>query len=51
MIVGALRLPETMLGMTEASTTRKALDAVDPALAVDHRRGSLSGPILQLQDG
>ncbi len=37
MIVGALRLPETMLGMTEASTTRKRLDAVDPALGVDHR--------------
>ena len=38
MIVGALRLPETMLGMIEASTTRSPLEPAHPAFRVDHRQ-------------
>jgi hypothetical protein len=44
MIVAALVLPETGVGMIEASATRSPLDAVRPEFSVDHRVGSL--PIL-----
>ena len=38
MIVGALVLEETMVGMIEASTTRSRLDAVEAQARVDDRR-------------
>ena len=37
MIVAALVLDETMLGMTELSQTRKAVDAPHPQFGIDHR--------------
>jgi hypothetical protein len=36
-IVGALMLPRTSTGITEASTTHKPLHSQHPQLAVDHR--------------
>ena len=35
MITGELVLPETIVGMIEASTTRRPRDAVDPQLRID----------------
>ena len=42
MIVVALVLAPTMVGITEASTTRKALDAVDLERRVDHRHAVMA---------
>ena len=42
MIVGALVLPETRLGMIEASTTRKPGDAAHAQPLVNHRHLVLS---------
>ena len=39
MIVGALRLPEVIEGMIEASTTRKPSSPITRATGVDDRRG------------
>ena len=36
-ITGALVLPRGTVGITEASTTRSALEALDPQLGVDDR--------------
>ena len=37
MIVGALVLPPTMVGMIDASATRKAVDALHPQPGINHR--------------
>ena len=39
MMQAALVLPETTVGMIEASATRKATETVDAQLGVDHRHG------------
>ncbi len=44
MIVGAFVLPDTSVGMIEASTTRKPVDAANAQALVDDRAGVASHP-------
>ena len=49
-MVGALVLPDVIVGMTEASMTRKPLDASDPQPLVDHHQRIARKPHLRRAD-
>lgn len=51
MMVGAFRLPLTMLGMMEASTTRSCSRPKTRVSELTTAVGSEGEPILQVQDG